>query len=194
MSTVRLDLLLHPVRMRMVNALAGGIVVTTSDLCRRLPDLPKATVYRHVDRLVRGGVFKVVAERQVRGAVERQLTLVRDQARIDPEESRSMTLEDHRRSFTAAAAALLVEFNRYLDHGEADPLGDGVSYRQFTLWMTPAERSRLYRGVKRLLASLATTPGKGRAPYLLSTIVFPTGPVARPSEKTVRRRRRSRSG
>ena len=194
MSTARLTLLLPPVRMRMVTALAGGIIVTTSDLCRRMPDLPKATVYRHVDRLVRAGVFKVVGERRVRGAVERQLTLARDLARIDPEESRSMTVEDHRRSFTAATAALLVEFNRYLDDGEVDPLRDGVSYRQFTLWMSPAERSRLYRGVKRLLTSLATTPGKGRAPYLLSTIVFPTGPVARPSEKTVRRRRRSRSG
>ena len=194
MSTARLNLLLHPVRMRMVNALAGGITVTTSDLCRRMPDLPKATVYRHVDRLVRAGIVKVVAERRVRGAVERQLTLARDQARIDPEESRSMTLEDHRRSFTAATAALLVEFNRYLDDGEADPLRDGVSYRQFTFWMSPAERSRLYRDVTRLLTSLATTPGKGRAPYLLGTIVFPTGPVARPAAKTVRRRRRSRSG
>lgn len=194
MSTARLNLLLHPVRMRMVNALAGGVVLTTSDLCHRMPDLPKATVYRHVERLVRGGVFKVVQERRVRGAVERQLTLARDEARIDPEESRSMTVEDHRRAFTAAAAALLVEFNRYLDHGEADPLGDGVSYRQFTLWLSPVERSRLYRAVTRLLASLNTTPGKGRAPYLLSTIVFPTGPVARPSAKAVRRRGRRRAG
>lgn len=194
MSTARLNLLLHPVRMRMVNALAGGVVLTTSDLCRRMPDLPKATVYRHVERLVRGGVFKVAGERRVRGAVERQLTLARDQARIDPEESRSMTVEDHRRAFTAATAALLVEFNRYLDHGEAEPLGDGVSYRQFTVWMSPVERARLYRDVTRLLTSLDTTPGKGRAPYLLSTIIFPTGPVARPSGKPVRRRARRRAG
>jgi len=193
MSTAHLNLLLHPVRMRMVNALAGGISLTTSDLCSRMPDLPKATVYRHVDRLIRGGVFKVVGERRVRGAVERQLTLARDQARIDTEASRSMTLEDHRRAFTAATAALLVEFNRYLEDGDADPFGDGVSYRQFTLWMSPAERSRFYRNVRRLLTALHTTPGKGRAPYLLSTIVFPTGPAARSSRKSVRRRGRTRA-
>src|SRR3954467_11259961 len=99
MSTARLNLLLHPVRMRMVNALAGGIVLTTSDLCSRMPDLPKATVYRHVDRLIRGGGFEGGGERRGRGAVERQLTLARDQARIDTEASRSMTLEDHRRAF-----------------------------------------------------------------------------------------------
>jgi len=192
MSTARLNLLLHPVRMRMVNALAGGVVLTTSDLCSRLPDLPKATVYRHVDRLVRGGIFKVVGERRVRGAVERQFMLSRDQARIDPEASRSMTLEDHRRAFTASTAALLVEFNRYLDHGDADPLADGVSYRQFTLWMSPAELKRLHRDVMRLLTALDGTPGKRRAPYLLSTILFPTGPVSQPSTKSVRRRTQGR--
>ena len=178
MPTNQLDLLLHPVRMRLVNAMAGGLALTTSDLCGRLPDLPQATVYRHVDRLVRGGIFEVVSERRVRGAVERQLRLAREQARIDTEASRSMTLEDHRRGFTATTAALLGEFNRYLEQEGADPLEDGVSYRQGIFWLSRADRSRLYRDVTALLRKLNRPPGKGRTPYLLSTILFPTGPVA----------------
>jgi len=43
-----LDLLLHPVRLRIVHAMSGGRILTTSDLCTRLPDVPKTTVYRHV--------------------------------------------------------------------------------------------------------------------------------------------------
>ena len=54
MSTSRLALLLHPVRMRLVNALSAGRSLTTTELCARLPDLPKATVYRQVAQL-RGG-------------------------------------------------------------------------------------------------------------------------------------------
>jgi hypothetical protein len=181
MSSDQLDLLLHPVRMRLINAMAGALVLTTSDLCARLPDLPPATVYRHVARLVRGGVFEVVSERRVRGAVERQLRLSREQARIDPESTRSMTLEDHRHGFTAAMAALMAEFNRYLDRGGADPLEDGVSYRQGTFWLNRAELSRFYRAVTALLRKMDRPPGKGRTPYLLSTILFPTGPIARRS-------------
>jgi Helix-turn-helix domain len=178
MSTDQLDLLLHPVRMRLINAMAGALALTTSDLCAHMPDLPKATVYRHVARLVRGGVFEVVGERRVRGAVERQFRLAREQARIDTETSRSMTLEDHRRGFTAATAALLVEFNHYLDQGGADPVEDGVSYRQGTFWLRRVDIARLHRDVTALLRKLNHPPGKGRTPYLLSTILFPSGPVA----------------
>jgi len=192
-SDQKLDLLLHPVRMRLINAMAGALVLTTSDLCARMPDLPKATVYRHVARLVRGGVFEVVGERRVRGAVERQLRLTRERARIDTEASRSMTLEDHRRGFTSATAALLVEFNRYLDQG-ADPVEDGVSYRQGTIWLRRADVARLHRDVTALLRKLDRAPGKDRTPYLLSTILFPTAPVVGRSAGGSRRGTRATKG
>ena len=179
MSTSRLALLLHPVRMRLVNALAGGRILTTAELCDRLPDLPKATVYRQVDRLRQGGVFEVESERRVRGAVERSYRLGRRGALVAQAEARAMTLEDHRRGFTAALAALIGEFNAYLDRGGANPTVDGVSYKQFTLWLTPAERSGLIRELGRmLLPRMKNRPGPGRAPYLASTIFFPAdGPT-----------------
>jgi DNA-binding transcriptional ArsR family regulator len=182
MSIGKLDLLLHPVRMRLVNVMAEGATLTTSDLCARMPDLPKATVYRQVDLLTRGGVLEVESERRVRGAVERRYRLARDEASVDEEASRAMTLDDHRRGFTAAMAALLAEFNGYLDRRGADPLKDGVSYRQFTLWLRPTELARLHRDVTRILTSLMKNePGPGRTAYLLSTVLFPTGAAPKPS-------------
>ncbi|MEV6871554.1 helix-turn-helix domain-containing protein [Amycolatopsis sp. NPDC051128] len=46
MNTV--DLLLHPVRLRIVQALSGGRELTTTQLCAGLPDVSKVTVYRQV--------------------------------------------------------------------------------------------------------------------------------------------------
>lgn len=195
MSTTRLDLLLHPVRMRLVNALAGGRTLTTAELCDRLPDLPKATVYRQVEQLRRGGVFVVESERRARGAVERSYRLGRRGALVAPEEARAMTLEDHRRGFTAAMAALIGEFNSYLDRNGANPTADDVSYKQFTLWLTPAERSRVIRQVGRvLLALLNHRPGASRAPYLVSTIFFPAdGPIGGQTKAPARTTRRAAS-
>lgn len=174
MATARLALLLHPVRMRLVNAMHAGQKLTTFELCARLPDLPKATVYRHVERLVRGGVFEVESERRVRGAVERRYRLTAGGAVVDPDAARSMTLEDHRRGFTAAVAALIADFNAYLDRDGAEPMADQVSYKQFTIWLRPAERSRLIRDFRRMLQALLNNKaGAGRAPYLFSTIFFP---------------------
>src|SRR5262245_3622859 len=110
-----LDLLLHPVRLRIVHALSGGRTGTTSDLCARLPDVSKASGYRHVGLLVEGGVLEVAGEERVRGAVERRYRLRRERAAIDAAAAASMSLADHRRGFAAAVAGLVAEFNAYLD-------------------------------------------------------------------------------
>ncbi|HEV7690821.1 MAG TPA: helix-turn-helix domain-containing protein [Hyphomonadaceae bacterium] len=174
MPTARLELLLHPVRLRLVHAMRAGGALTTSGLCEALPDVPKATVYRQVERLVDGGVFEVESVRQVRGALERRFRLVSGGTMVGAEDARSMTLEDHRGGFTAAMAALIADFNVYLDRRGADPIADEVSYRQFTIWLRPAERSRLIRDFGRMLKDTANNkPGDGRDPYMLSTIFFP---------------------
>ena len=64
------DLLLHPVRLLIVQAFLGDRG-QTSELSSELADIPPASLYRHVARLVDAGVLAVVAERRVRGAVER---------------------------------------------------------------------------------------------------------------------------
>jgi DNA-binding transcriptional ArsR family regulator len=158
-----LDLLLHPVRLRIVHALSGGRTRTTSDLCARLPDVSKATVYRHVALLAGAGLLEVAGERRVRGAVERRYRLHRARAVIDPEAAAAMSLADHRH-----------EFNAYLDRGHADPTADSVSYRQFPLWLNRDELAALVGEVRRaIVPRMANEPTPDRRPYLLSTILFP---------------------
>nr|BFD80605.1 hypothetical protein StreXyl84_00060 [Streptomyces sp. Xyl84] len=81
MDTV--ELLLHPVRMRIVHAMHDGRTRTTTELCALLPDVSKATVYRHVGLLADGGLLAVEGEQRVRGSVERRYQLHRDRAVID---------------------------------------------------------------------------------------------------------------
>src|SRR5215831_1697445 len=61
------DLLLHPVRLRILQTFLGDRTLTTSDLQAELPDVPPASLYRHVGKLVDAGVLAVVSERRVRG-------------------------------------------------------------------------------------------------------------------------------
>jgi len=171
-----IDLFLHPVRMRIVHALSGGRTRTTSDLCARLPGVPRTSVYRHVGLLVDGGVLEVAGERRVHGAVERHYRLRAGRTAIGDGDAAAMTLEDHRRGFAAALAVLLAEFNAYLDRPGADPTADAVGYRQGTIWLTPAERDTLLAELGAALAARrANAPGPGRRPYLLSPVFFPSG-------------------
>lgn len=171
-----LDLLLHPVRLRIVHAMSGGRTRTTSDLCARLPDVPKTTVYRHVGLLAEAGVLEVADEQRVHGAVERHYRLRHERAVIDADAAASMSLDDHRHGFAAAMAALLSEFNAYLDRDGADPTADSVGYRQGTLWLSPDELTEMIGALRDVLASrVGNKPAPGRSPHLLNMILFPTG-------------------
>ncbi|WP_316785013.1 helix-turn-helix domain-containing protein [Streptomyces sasae] len=169
-----LDLLAHPIRLRIVHAMGGGRLLTTAQLCARIPEASKATVYRHIDLLVGGGVLEVAEERRVRGAVERHYRLRQDRAVIGSEVVRTLTAEDHRQAFATAMTALLAEFTAYLDRDQADPVADRVGYRQHALWLSPAELEELIRELRAAIApKLANQPNPERAQYLLSPIHFP---------------------
>ena len=175
MSSSAVNLLMHPVRLRIVNALSGARTLTTAQLCERMPETSKATIYRHVERLAAGGVLLVASETLVGGAVERQFRLRQDRVRIDANAAAAMSHDDHRHLFTAAMAALIAEFNAYLDRGHADPYADSVSYRQFVAWLSEAELAELVGELRAILFALAGRgPTPDRRPYLLSTIMFPT--------------------
>jgi DNA-binding transcriptional ArsR family regulator len=175
-----LELLLHPVRMRILHAMSGGVRRTTSEMLARLPDVSKATVYRHVSLLAEAGVLEIVSEQRVHGAVERSYRLYRPRAVIDPDAAASMTLEEHRHGFAAAMAALVAEFNTYLNQSDADPTADKVGYRQIPLWLSQEERADLITQMHTILVShMDNQPGPDRSLHLLSPILFPIGSVER---------------
>src|SRR5881398_3703699 len=102
------DLLLHPVRMRILQTLFDADPMTTAQLRDRLPDIAPATMYRHIAVLADAGVLAVVDE----------------QAVVDPAARSAMTREDHQRAFTTFAASLMTDFARYLASEDADPIAD----------------------------------------------------------------------
>jgi DNA-binding transcriptional ArsR family regulator len=168
------DLLLHPVRLRIVQAFLGKRPLTTAQLSSELSDVPPASLYRHVARLVKAGVLQVVSERKVRGALERTYMLRLAAAAIRPDELATMTAEDQRQAFMAFTAGLLGDFDRYLAGGDIDLFRDGVSYRMAGLWLDDAEYAGLMRDLARALQPrLANAPGEGRRRRMIAYVLLP---------------------
>ena len=191
MSVDTLELLAHPVRLRIVHAMRGGRTLTTSQLFDRIPGASKATVYRHVDLLAAGGILEIAGEQRVRGAVERRYRLRQDRASIGPETLGSISLDGHRRAFAAAMAALLAEFNAYLDTEDADPAADLVGYQQRAVWLSQGELLDLISAMRSAIAPELENPATpGRTRYLISPILFPSEkpPAAAPLVRTGQRR------
>jgi hypothetical protein len=168
------DLLLHPVRLRIVQAFLGERALTTGQLREELPDVPAGSLYRHVARLVDGGVLGVVGERRVRGAVERTYVLRASRARIGVQEIAAMSREEHRQAFLAFLAGLIGDFDRYLAREEIDPLRDGATYNLAAMWLDDAELAELARELAIVLQPrLANDPREGRTRRILATVLLP---------------------
>ncbi len=145
----RIELVLHPVRMRVVLAV-GSRTLTTQQLADMLPDVSQTTLYRHINLLLDGGILKVVRESKVRGTIERELALVKGAGRIDFETSAALSPEQHEQIFTTFIATLLADFRR----AQAQPQ-EGVPpaiYTQQRLYLTMGELQQLNQQMDALLA------------------------------------------
>lgn len=168
------DLLLHPVRLRIVQAFLGDRALTTTQLRDELADVPPASLYRHVARLVEHDVLSVVTERRARGAVERTYVLRVGAARIAADEVARMTADEHWQAFLAFVAGLIGDAERYLARPDVDPLRDGANYSLAGLWLDDAEFAEFARELYTVVQPrLANAPKAGRTRRIFATVVLP---------------------
>jgi DNA-binding transcriptional ArsR family regulator len=173
MGSPKSDILLHPVRLRIVLALSGTRL-TPAELSERLPDVPQASLYRHIARLAEASVLDVVDERKIRGVRERTYAVNAEAATIGAEDADAMTSEEHHRSFAAFAGALIDAYGRYLSDPGARPSADGVSYRQIPLNLSGEELEQMAGELGAVLNHyVELEPSPNRRRRLMSIVTMP---------------------
>jgi hypothetical protein len=176
------EILLHPVRLRIVQAFLGDRALTTTQLAAELDDVPAASLYRHVALLADAGVLRVAAERRVRGSVERTYTMAHAAASIGPADLAAMTPEQHSQAFLAFTAGLIADFDAYVSTGTPDLLRDGVGYSINAMWLTDAEFLEFARDLAVVFQSrLANGPAEGRRRRLAANVFLPAPEKSAPS-------------
>lgn len=170
-----LDLIVHPIRLRLIQAFNPRERLTAHQLASRLPDIPPATLYRHLGALVRGGVLAVVQVRPVRAAHEKVYALLEGAANVGPDESRGTAPADHLRHFTVFLGLLRGDFERYLArHPRPDLAKNGVAYYQIPVYATDAEHRRFVKELKALLGRLRQNePNGSRTRRLVGIVTLP---------------------
>ncbi|WP_210508648.1 helix-turn-helix domain-containing protein [Naasia sp. SYSU D00057] len=173
MRTTRADAILHPQRLAILRALAAG-PGTAKKLARALPDIPQATLYRHLGVLAAAGLVAAVEERAVRGTLERTFALT-GSAVVSADEVAGASRDDLFRHFGTFLAGLLGEYGRYLEKGEVDLAADGVGFREHVLRLSDEELPEFLAELREVIARWSDRPPEpGRTPRLLATVTLPT--------------------
>lgn len=156
------DLIIHPVRLRILQVLSEGRL-TTQQLSQKLADVPTSSLYRHLKKLLDGGMVDVAETRLVKGVEEKTYRLLA-QPHINADDAASMTKADHLRYFTAYLATVIQGFQNYLDASESvNMLADRAGYNEVHFYADNAELERLFTPFNADLLNLKkNTPGNGR--------------------------------
>ncbi|GED72985.1 transcriptional regulator [Brevibacillus reuszeri] len=131
--TKKADLVLHPVRMRIIQQLLLGKPLTIAQLLDVLGDVPQATLYRHINLLLEGDLIEIIDKKNVKGTEERVFSIRKENLEISENEVENTSQEDHIRHFTAFHGNVLQLATTYLT--EASP----TRYKEegFGYWYTP---------------------------------------------------------
>lgn len=69
------EVMLNPIRMRIIQTLVGNRSMTTTEICEKMRDVPRTTLYRHIKVLLDYEVLRVISEQKIRGSLERTLAV-----------------------------------------------------------------------------------------------------------------------
>lgn len=165
------DLIIHPVRTRIIQAL-GTEQLTTQQIGERLPDIPQSSLYRHLRKLREGGVVVVTDTEPVRGVEERTYGVAG--ATLGPESVASLSAEDHLRLFTTYILTLPPAFANYLARAGEPPdlVTDRVGYHELSFYASAEELDAFAATINQALQVLlqnAPTPDRVRRKFITIT-------------------------
>lgn len=138
-----LEAFIHPVKSKIFLEIVKGERMTAKELNLRLPDIPPATLYRYLGKMVEDGLLRVVEERKVRAVTEKVYS-----AMTDMDMGVSQMLEENRGDvymslFTQFALQLMKEFKEYTDREDINLLSDGSGFSTGPIYATPEELREL---------------------------------------------------
>ena len=126
------EVVMNPVRQRIFQYFLLHEAGTAKDLKKALPDVPSASLYRHIRILADHSILVVVGENRIRGTVESIYRLNRDALAVEDESGNAVQM---------SLLSICASFARYFAAGNADPRKDMLLLTNCTLVLTDEEFS-----------------------------------------------------
>ncbi|RSK26086.1 hypothetical protein EJF36_03905 [Bacillus sp. HMF5848] len=140
------EILLNPVRMRIIQEMATQQTMTTNELCERISDVPRTTMYRHVNILIDNNILSVMSEKKIRGSLERTLAL------NISEISKHNTIENATQNAFGFLMSQYAKFHKYFNDQNPNPAKDKIFLNNTVLMMSDGEFDQFTEELRQLIS------------------------------------------
>ncbi|NLY08589.1 MAG: helix-turn-helix domain-containing protein [Tissierellia bacterium] len=147
--------LTHPHKLKIIMALYEKEYLTAQDIKSIAPDIPHASLYRHLNSLEDEGLIKVVKKERVRSMVEKTYSL---SLPLDDGLQHQLSNRDGEglfQLFYGFMLPLLSRFFRYSRMGSIDLMHDPMSFKSFKIKGSPSELRKLTKQIQDLIEPFA---------------------------------------
>lgn len=160
-------LLLHPIRMRIIQELSMVKSMTASSLCEKISDVARTTLYRHIKILIDHNILSVISEKKIRGSLERTLALNLSEIK------EQNTLENAAQNAFGFFMMNYAKFQKYFSQEEPDPARDRVFMNNTILMMSDEEYDGFLKELQEIFIKYHKKTGTGRKARDISIISAP---------------------
>jgi DNA-binding transcriptional ArsR family regulator len=157
--TKAVNLILHPVRLRIIQTLVRR-ERNTQQIAEALPDVPVSSLYRHLRMLLEAEYIEIASTRSVNGIEERTYCISETKPPLlADEEFRGLSKDELQQAFSMLVGMILTSFNEYLDATpEPDWKRDRLGCAEFTFFATPDEYTTIWKTVWQTLSDAESVP------------------------------------
>ena len=142
--------------------------VTATELCEKINDVPRTTLYRHINVLLDSEILSVVAEKKIRGSVERTFALNNGKL------SEINSLEYASQNILGFLLKKYAELQNYLDGKNPDPAKDRIFMSNSVMMLNDEEFDRFLSELCELFERYEFEFADGRKARTISIISSPT--------------------
>lgn len=161
------EVMLNPVRLRIIQQLAVNAKMTATGLCEKISDVPRTTLYRHINVLLENDVLTVVSEKKIRGSLERTLALNVEEVK------KHNSLENAPQQILGFLMNRYARYHDYFSSENPDPAKDRIFCNDTVMMMDDNEFDQFLGELRDLLNKYSFKAAEGRRARDISVLSVP---------------------
>ncbi len=162
MTSKFLRYLSEPLNAKLIIEMKDRGEATASQLMETFQDIPQATLYRRLQKMLKDGILKVVGENQIRGTLEKVYALDFDIAKIEQRLAKDNDGEMYMQLVTYYMLGILKEFDEYTSSDGIDLANDGSGCSIAPIYATHEELTGALLKIGEIITDLQSHKPDGK--------------------------------